>query len=97
MPRHIVTSGCEVEINEIIDHVAADDVHAAVAFYKRLRDVFKLISENPKVGRERQELSEGLRSFPAGSYLIFYRIRVREVAIVRVVHGARDLDQSFDQ
>ncbi len=77
---------------DTLDHIVADDVHAAVALYKRLKNVFKLIAENPKIGRDRPELSEGLRSFPAGSYLIFYRIWAREVAIVRVVHGARDLD-----
>jgi len=97
MAKHIVTSGCELEINQIVDHIAVEDAYAAVAFYKRLRDLFKLIADNPQIGRNRNELSEGLRSFPMGNYVIFYRIWSHQVAIVRVVHAARDIDQIIDQ
>ena len=96
MAKYIVASGCEAEIVEIVENIADDDIHAAVAFYKRLRDVFSLLSENPRIGRERNDISEGLRSFPVGAYLIFYRMRTREISIVRVIHGARELGQFFD-
>lgn len=47
------------------------------------------------MGRLRDELTEGLRSFPVGRYVIFYRIVQDGVEIVRVLHGARDLDSIF--
>ncbi len=97
MARYIVTSGCDVEILEIVRYIAADDVDSAIAFYERLKALFELIAENPRMGRERPELSEGLRSFPVGNYVIFYRIWARDVAIVRVIHGARDYDRLFEE
>jgi toxin ParE1/3/4 len=54
-----------------------------------------MLADNSKLGRERPELSEHLRSFPEGNYLIFYREWAGRIAIVRVLHGARDLDEIF--
>jgi toxin ParE1/3/4 len=54
-----------------------------------------MLAENPKSGRERAEIKQDLRSFPEGNYLIFYREWAGIVAIVRVLHGARDLDEMF--
>jgi len=95
MGKYIVTSRCELQINEIVNYIADDNVDAAIAFYERLTALFRLIAQNPNMGRERPELAEGMRSFPAGKYVVFYRIWAGEVAIVRVVDGARDLEQPF--
>lgn len=43
------------------------------------------------MGRLRGELATGLRSFPVGRYVIFYRALSNGIEIVRVLHGARDL------
>jgi toxin ParE1/3/4 len=44
------------------------------------------------MGRSRPELATGLRSFPVGRYVIFYVPLSKGVEIVRVFHGARDVD-----
>jgi toxin ParE1/3/4 len=44
------------------------------------------------MGRARPELRPDLRSFPCGAYLILYRAVDDGVEIVRVVHGARNLE-----
>lgn len=49
----------------------------------------------PEAGRSRSELQMGLRSFPVGRYLIFYRPSATSVEIVRVLHSARDVDAMF--
>jgi hypothetical protein len=48
-------------------------------------------------GRKRDDgLRPDVRSFPAGDYLILYRVdKKRGVLILRVIHGARDLDRLF--
>jgi len=47
------------------------------------------------MGRERPELLPGMRSFPLGRYLIFYRIVEETLQVVRVLSGYRDLDAQF--
>lgn len=43
------------------------------------------------MGRRRDDLINGMRSFPYQAYIIFYRITDTTVQIVRVLHGARDI------
>ena len=95
MPKYIITRGAQDDINEILVYIAADNLDAALSFNDRLTDLFEMLADNTKIGRERPELNENLRSFPEGNYLIFYRRWTGQIAIVRTIHGARDLDEIF--
>lgn len=80
---------------EIWAYIAADSVRAAdrtnATFYER----FEALAEHPVMGRSRSELLADLRSFPAGSYAIFYRPTGGGVEILRVIHQARDITSMF--
>ncbi len=95
MANYIITPNAEKDIDEILLYISADNINAAIAFNDRLITCFELLADNPKIGRERTELKQDLRSFPEGNYLVFYREWSGIVAIVRVLHGARDLDEIF--
>ena len=95
MARPIITPEAEEDFDDILSYIAQDDFDVSILFYDRLKSVFATLVANPRAGRERTDISEGLRSFPVGNYLIFYRVWAREVAITRVIHGARDLDELF--
>jgi toxin ParE1/3/4 len=49
----------------------------------------------PSLGRQRSELSKGLRSFSIDPYLIFYRQIDDGIEIMRVVNGYQDLRDLF--
>jgi toxin ParE1/3/4 len=51
------------------------------------------LARYPYLGRARDEdLRPGLRSFPAGDYLIIHRIAEDEVVLIlHVMHGSRDI------
>ena len=54
---------------------------------------FLLLASHPNVGRPRDEdLHPGLRSFPVGEYVIFYRVTNDSVLILRVLRGSRDIE-----
>ena len=95
MSNYIITPQAEKDIDEILLFIAADNLEAAIAFNERLTNRFEFLADNAKSGRERPELKQDLRSFPEGNYLVFYREWAGIVAIVRVLHGARDLDEIF--
>jgi toxin ParE1/3/4 len=44
------------------------------------------------MGRERTELAPALRSFPIGSYVIFYRPIPDGVEIARILNASRDIE-----
>ncbi|HMJ07394.1 MAG TPA: type II toxin-antitoxin system RelE/ParE family toxin [Pyrinomonadaceae bacterium] len=96
MGKHIVTREAEEDIDEILAYIALDNFDASLAFYDRLKGLFAMLADNWKAGRERPELKEDIRSFPEGNYLVFYRMWAGKIAIVRVIHAARDLDEIFD-
>ncbi len=44
------------------------------------------------MGRDRQDLLPGLRSFTVGQYIVFYRISEDIVQVARVLNAARDVE-----
>ncbi len=89
-----VAAEVEGELDEIWFYVAVESASADVA--ERLIDSitnhFWLLSKHPQLGRRRDhDLSPGLRSLAVGSYVIIHRIEGRDVLILHVMHGRRDL------
>jgi len=82
----------DVDLDSIWSYIAADNVRAANEQIERIGEVFELLVQNPLGGRERPELQKGLRSFPVGSYLIFYLPLSDGVEIIRVMSSRQDID-----
>jgi plasmid stabilization system protein ParE len=48
------------------------------------------------MGRRRDDLSPGLRSFVTGDYVILYSIGGDEMVLIhQIFHGSRDIDSFF--
>jgi len=89
------TPSAERDLDEIWLYVARESgsFEAANRAVDSITDTFSLLVKLPYAGRRRDDdLRPGLRSFPAGNYIIVYRVRSNEVQIVRVFHGRRNLD-----
>ena len=84
------------DLIEIWSYIADDSVTNADAFIDRLYETMESLGRNPGSGRHREELAMGIQSFPFGRYLIFYRALTNSVEIVRVLHGARDIENIFE-
>jgi toxin ParE1/3/4 len=84
------------DIAEIWDHIADDNLAAADRWLDRLDKQVRLLATQPLMGRARDELAEGVRSFPMGRYVIFYIPIDDGIDVVRVLHSARDIDALFD-
>lgn len=85
------------DLDEIHDFIAADNINAALRFVDLLEEKFQTISQSPEMGRRREELAPMLRSFPAGNYVIFYRPAEEGIQVIRVLHGARDVEAIFEE
>jgi toxin ParE1/3/4 len=95
MSRCHFTTPARRDLEEIHDYIAADSAAAASRWIDRLERECQGLAEMPGMGRRRQDLAPGLRSFPVGTYVIFYREVEDGVQIVRVLHGARDIESLF--
>jgi toxin ParE1/3/4 len=80
---------------EIWTYIAEDSVANADAFIDKLHKTIQVLGRQPGSGRPREELAAGIRSFPYGRYVVFYRVVREEVEVVRVLHGARGVENIF--
>lgn len=85
------------DIFDIWDHIAEDSIEQADQWVDRLDEKLKLIATQPLMGRSREELAPGVRSFPFGRYVIFYEPVEVGIDVVRVLHSARDIDAVFGE
>jgi toxin ParE1/3/4 len=49
-----------------------------------------MLAVHPQAGRARPDIADNVRSFPVGSFVIYYRATPAGVMIARVLHGSRD-------
>lgn len=64
-------------------------------YLDELFGLFADIGLNPAMGRVRTELGDGIRCFPHRSHVVFFMEWQGEIAILRVLHGSRDIDNAF--
>ena len=62
-----------------------------------LMERFWVIGEHPNAGRSADDIAPGVRCFPAGKYLMYYRKTPRAIEILHIFHGARDQRKAFKQ
>ncbi|RVU16947.1 type II toxin-antitoxin system RelE/ParE family toxin [Methylobacterium oryzihabitans] len=79
------------DLIEIWTFVADDNEAAADALLDRIERGLRMLAANPQAGRARPELRPGLRSFPIGTYVVFYVATDAGIEVVRVRSGYRDL------
>ncbi len=85
------------DLEDIIVYVAERNVPSAQKIVKDLMKKFKLLAENPKIGMAKDNFTLNLRAFPYKNYVIFYFPIENGVEIYRVLHGARDIDELFEE
>lgn len=97
MPRLVIAPEARQDLRAIRDYVAKDDAKAAQRFVIRFCDMARMLAGAPAIGRARPELGAGIRSFVVHRYVLFYRplTGAAGIELIRVLHGARDLDAVF--
>ena len=62
-------------------------------YLKQFDDSFWMLSENPDIGKSCDEIRDGYRKFPQGSYVIFYKqTGSQEILITRILHKSMDVN-----
>jgi len=91
MPRVLLRPLARTDLAAIWDFIGGDSPGRADAFLRQLDATLRVLGANPLMGRKRDELLPGVRSFAVGSCVIFYRPVSGGIDVIRVLHGARDL------
>lgn len=95
MKSYQLSPAATQDLEEIEAHIAAERPSAVEGVLDAIESACQLVAEYPGVGRSREEVDEGVMSFPIGSYIIFYYLDDDAFGIARVLHGSRDLPTAF--
>jgi len=96
MSTVVVRPRALADLAEIWSFIADDCPDQADAFVDLVDNKIQALSRRPGLGRRRPELSSDIRSFAVGRHVVFYLPLSRGIEIVRVLHGARDIESIFE-
>ena len=83
------------DLLQILDFIAQDNPGRGAGFVEELDRRIGGLSRHPRLGRVPRNAAlqnAGYRVLALESYLVFSRVRLKSVAVHRVVHGSPDLD-----
>ncbi|MGA2352568.1 MAG: type II toxin-antitoxin system RelE/ParE family toxin [Terracidiphilus sp.] len=98
MKEYVLGTGTELDLDEIWEYIAEDNINAADRWIGRLFDAFDALARNPGMGHKREDLTAyPILFWPVGAYLILYRVQKGFIEIVAVTQGARDIPSFLRQ
>ena len=83
------------ELEELWVYIAPDDAAAADRLVNKLLGEVHKLGQHPGTGRKRDEIAKGIRSWPCGSYVIYYRVTGDVLDVLHIVHGGRSIAKLF--
>ncbi len=96
MSRFKLSTQAEQDLEDIWTYILQESEQAADVVIDEIIQRFPKLAAFPDMGRKRDDLLEGLRSFPVKSYVLFYRRTQEGIEIFRILHGRRDIESEFE-
>ena len=98
MNEYVLGAEAELDLDEIWEYIAEDNIDAADRWIGKLFDAFDSLAQNPGMGHRRDDLTAyPILFWPVGAYLILYRVQKGFIEIVAVTQGARDIPSFLHQ
>ena len=85
------------DVRETWFYISESSLQSADKLLTDLSAKFKLLAQNPNIGKRQDKYLLNLRSFPFKNYIIFYVPTEYGIEIFRVIHGSRDVEGLFDE
>ena len=57
----------------------------------KIEKTLAMLSNNPDAGTSRPELGRNLQSFPTSGYTLFYEHDIKQLTLIRMLHGSMDV------
>jgi toxin ParE1/3/4 len=94
--KYRLSAKAQEDLEENWLFIAQDDPDAADNFLDAIEARLIMLATHPDLGTKCEELSPELKRFPIGSFVIFFRKKKTHIEIVRILHGARDIEALFN-
>jgi toxin ParE1/3/4 len=87
-----ITEQAEADLEELWEYLAERNEEAADRILNSILEKARLHAQFPRMGRPRDDLAPGLRSFVVAPYVVFFQAIEDTIEVIRVLHGSRDID-----
>jgi plasmid stabilization system protein ParE len=92
MKEYVLSTGADLDLDDIWEYIAQDNLAAADRWIGKLFEAFDKLARSPGMGHKRDDLTAyPILFWPVGAYLILYRVQKEFIEIVAVTQGARDI------
>ena len=92
METYFLSSVAEQDIDEIISYISNENPSAALKFLDELYEAMSILSKNPKIGHEREDLTnKSVRFWPFRRHYLIIYVDHSPIEIVRVLSSYRDI------
>lgn len=71
-------------------------IKQADRFFNLIMDEIEYLTENPNSGKDYSEIRKGYFRSKVKSHFIFYRINLKEIEIIRILHQQTDIDSRLN-
>lgn len=94
MARVTLAQSAQTDLLEAWLYIAEESQQAADHVLDTIDKEIHTLLRQPLMGRARPELADGVRSWPTSTpYILFYLADDKGIAVLRVLHHARDVRQ----
>ena len=97
MKRYVLAETAEADLTHILEYIAdRDGIGRALTVHQAFTAAFELLASSPGIGSVKPHLtSDAVRWWPVFKFLVAYDATASPLAILRIIHGARDVDAIF--
>ena len=92
-PPYILTRSARRDLQDILEHIAADDPGGAARVLDKFEETFEILSRMPRLGHSVSDLGDSVRLWTVYTYLVLYRSECTPLEVLRIVSGHRDLER----
>ncbi len=89
----IVQPFAELDFDEIWFSIAQSNIKVADSFVDRIKQKLDILGTFPESGPKRPDILPNCRILVEGQYVVLYVFENAVIKVLRVVHGARDLNE----
>lgn len=93
MTRYVLSPEAKADLGEIRDYLVSQGGKRLARYVlQELTEAIRLLAANPEAGHRREDLTPlPVKFWPVFTYLIAYDANARPLAVIRVLHGRRDV------
>lgn len=93
--RILWTKGAELNLEHVEDYIAQDNPKAALDTVCKIIKSVEVLADHPAIGRPGRVMSTRELIVEGTPYIVPYRVRAKQIEILRVLHAAMQWPNKF--